>query len=115
MLNQPCPVPHASRSRMVKNCESSLYGRGVIVPLARGAATPFADDAVEVTAARQLLAARLGVRPESVALVYGGHGKPALAPRYATWICAQRIALHDVAVYALQPDARSESTSKPFV
>jgi len=29
---------------------------------------------------RQLLGARLGTRPESVALVYGAHGKPALAP-----------------------------------
>ena len=32
---------------------------------------------------RQLLAARLGVRPESVALTYGAHGKPALAPRFS--------------------------------
>jgi len=37
---------------MVKDCESSLSRRGVIAPLARGVATPFADDAVEVTAAR---------------------------------------------------------------
>src|SRR5438105_7586048 len=93
---------------------------------ARGATTPFADDAIEVTTAtldvppeavrtlpaslsreerqrasgfafdrnrrrfivararlRQLLATRFGVRPESVALVYGRNGKPALAPRYA--------------------------------
>jgi 4'-phosphopantetheinyl transferase len=32
---------------------------------------------------RQLLGARLGVRPESVELAYGAHGKPALAPRFA--------------------------------
>ncbi|PYP02769.1 MAG: hypothetical protein DMD57_10210 [Gemmatimonadetes bacterium] len=32
---------------------------------------------------RQLLAARLGTRPESVELVYGAHGKPALARRFA--------------------------------
>jgi 4'-phosphopantetheinyl transferase len=32
---------------------------------------------------RQLLGARLGVPPESVELVYGAHGKPALAPRFA--------------------------------
>ncbi|MGH8745060.1 MAG: 4'-phosphopantetheinyl transferase family protein [Burkholderiales bacterium] len=32
---------------------------------------------------RRLLAARLAVRPESVALVYGKHGKPALAPALA--------------------------------
>jgi 4'-phosphopantetheinyl transferase len=33
---------------------------------------------------RQLLAARLGVRPASVELVYGARGKPALARRYAS-------------------------------
>src|SRR5438034_4457070 len=32
---------------------------------------------------RQLLAARLGTAPDSVDLVYGAHGKPALAPWYA--------------------------------
>ena len=32
---------------------------------------------------RQLLAARLGTPPDSVDLVYGAHGKPALAPGYA--------------------------------
>ncbi len=32
---------------------------------------------------RQLLAARLGTPPDSVELVYGAHGKPALAPGYA--------------------------------
>src|SRR6266480_2537258 len=32
---------------------------------------------------RQLLAARLGTPPDSVDLVYGAHGKPALAPWYA--------------------------------
>jgi 4'-phosphopantetheinyl transferase len=32
---------------------------------------------------RRLLAARLGVQPESITLVYGARGKPALAPRFA--------------------------------
>jgi len=32
---------------------------------------------------RQLLATRVGERPEAVELVYGAHGKPALAPRFA--------------------------------
>jgi len=32
---------------------------------------------------RRLLGARLGTRPEAVELVYGPHGKPALAPRHA--------------------------------
>ncbi len=32
---------------------------------------------------RELLAARLGTRPESVELVYGAYGKPALARRFA--------------------------------
>jgi 4'-phosphopantetheinyl transferase len=32
---------------------------------------------------RQLLGARLGVRPESVELAYGAHGKPALAASFA--------------------------------
>ena len=144
MLSQPCPMSHASRSRMVKYCKSSLSGPGVISPLARGAATPFADDAVELTAAkldvrpegvrtlatclsdeerkrasrfafdrdrrrfivgrarlRQLLAARLGVRPASVALVYGEHGKPALAPRHADVDLRFNVShSDDVAVYA---------------
>jgi 4'-phosphopantetheinyl transferase family protien len=32
---------------------------------------------------RELLAAILGVRPESIELVYGTHGRPALAGRFA--------------------------------
>jgi 4'-phosphopantetheinyl transferase len=32
---------------------------------------------------RRLLSARLGVRPESIEFVYGAHGKPALARRFA--------------------------------
>lgn len=32
---------------------------------------------------RELLAARLGVPPESVEFAYGTHGKPALSPRFA--------------------------------
>jgi 4'-phosphopantetheinyl transferase len=41
------------------------------------------------------------VRPESIALVYGGHGKPALAPRYADVDLRFNVAhSDDVAVYA---------------
>src|SRR2546421_4107575 len=50
---------------------------------------------------RQLLGARLDVRPEAVELVYGAHGKPALAP----WFAASDLRFNvshcdDVAVYA---------------
>lgn len=51
---------------------------------------------------RQLLAARLGVQPESVELTYGMHGKPSLARRFAD--SGLRFNLShsdDVAVYAL--------------
>ena len=51
---------------------------------------------------RQLLAARLGARPESVELVYGAHGKPALAnpgrDRDLRFNLSRR---DDVAVYVL--------------
>lgn len=50
---------------------------------------------------RQLLAARLGVRPESVELVYGAHGKPALARRCADSDLRFNVShCDDVAVYA---------------
>ena len=51
---------------------------------------------------RQLLAARLGVRPESVELVYGAHGKPALAfPGADSDLRFNVSHRDDVAVYAL--------------
>ena len=50
---------------------------------------------------RQLLSARLGVRPESVELVYGAYGKPALArPGVEADLCFNVSHRDDVAVYA---------------
>lgn len=50
---------------------------------------------------RELLSARLGIRPQSVDLVYGTHGKPALAPRCATSNLRFNVShADDVAVYA---------------
>lgn len=53
----------------------------------RGARFAFVRDRSRYTVAhswlRRLLGARLGVRPEAVELVYGQHGKPALAPHFA--------------------------------
>ena len=50
---------------------------------------------------RQLLAARLGVRPESIELVYGARGKPALAPLGADADLRFSVSHRDeVAVYA---------------
>src|SRR6185436_6736158 len=50
---------------------------------------------------RQLLAARLDVRPESVELTYGERGKPALARRFAASGLQFNVAhCDDVAVYA---------------
>src|SRR5256714_15245064 len=51
---------------------------------------------------RQLLAARLGVRPEAVELASGKRGKPALAGRFATSDLRFNVShCKDVAVYAL--------------
>jgi 4'-phosphopantetheinyl transferase len=51
---------------------------------------------------RQLLAVRLGVRPESVEFAYGAHGKPALARRFADSDLRFNVShCDDVAVYAL--------------
>jgi 4'-phosphopantetheinyl transferase len=51
---------------------------------------------------RRLLGARLGERPESVELVYGAHGKPALAPRFADSDLRFNLShCGDLAVYAL--------------
>jgi 4'-phosphopantetheinyl transferase len=50
---------------------------------------------------REMLATRLGVRPESVELTYGVHGKPALARRYAGSDLRFNVShSDDVAVYA---------------
>lgn len=50
---------------------------------------------------RGLLAARLGVRPQEVALVYGAHGKPALCGYYADLDLRFNVShAEDVAVYA---------------
>ncbi|HEX9506476.1 MAG TPA: 4'-phosphopantetheinyl transferase, partial [Acidimicrobiia bacterium] len=50
---------------------------------------------------RWLLAARLGVRPQAVELVYGERGKPALAPRLAASGLRFNVShCEDVAVYA---------------
>jgi len=50
---------------------------------------------------RQMLAARLGVRPASVELVYGTRGKPALARRFARSRLRFNVShSNDVAVYA---------------
>lgn len=51
---------------------------------------------------RQLLAARLGVRPEAVELAYGKNGKPELAQRFADTAWRFNVShCDDVAVYAL--------------
>ncbi len=50
---------------------------------------------------RQLLGARLGVRPESVELVYGARGKPALANSGRNSLRFNLSHRDDVAVYAL--------------
>jgi 4'-phosphopantetheinyl transferase len=51
---------------------------------------------------RQLLAERLGVRPESVPLACGAHGKPAIAPARIRSDLRFNLSHHDdVAVYAL--------------
>jgi 4'-phosphopantetheinyl transferase len=68
----------------------------------------FARDRRRFTVARarlrRLLSARLGMRPESVDLVYGTHGKPALAPRCATSDLRFNLShADDVAVYAFSP------------
>ena len=50
---------------------------------------------------RELLAARLGVRPEAVGLEYGVYGKPVLAPRFAASGLRFNVShCDDVAVYA---------------
>ena len=50
---------------------------------------------------RQLLAARLGVRPEEVELVCGAHGKPSLGPRFADSDLHFNVShCDDLAVYA---------------
>jgi 4'-phosphopantetheinyl transferase len=53
---------------------------------------------------RRLLSARLGVRPESIELVYGAHGKPALGRRGAASDLRFNVShSDDVAAYAFSP------------
>jgi len=53
---------------------------------------------------RRFLAARLGVRPESVELIYGPRGKPALSRRFADSDLRFNVShSEDVAVYAFAP------------
>ena len=53
---------------------------------------------------RRLLSARLGIRPESIELVYGAHGKPALAQRCASSDLRFNVShSDDVAAYAFSP------------
>lgn len=55
---------------------------------------------------RELLAARLGVPPEAVELVYGKNGKPGLAQRYADSGWRFNVShCDDVAVYAFSRDS----------
>jgi 4'-phosphopantetheinyl transferase len=55
---------------------------------------------------RQLLGARLAVRPESVELVCGAYGKPALAPRFADSRLRFNLSHRDdVAVYAFASES----------
>jgi 4'-phosphopantetheinyl transferase len=50
---------------------------------------------------RQLLSMRLAVRPESIELIYGKHGKPALAPPFADSGLRFNVShSEDIAVYA---------------
>jgi 4'-phosphopantetheinyl transferase len=68
----------------------------------------FARDRRRFTVARarlrRLLSARLGVRPESVDLVYGTHGKPALARRGAALDLHFNVShCDDVAAFAFSP------------
>ena len=53
---------------------------------------------------RRLLSARLGVRPESVELTYGAHGKPTVSRRFADADLRFNLShSEDVAVYAFAP------------
>jgi 4'-phosphopantetheinyl transferase len=50
---------------------------------------------------RELLATRLGVRPEAVEFVYGSHGKPELGPHCAaSGLCFNVAHAQDLAIYA---------------
>ncbi len=90
-----------------------------VEPAAARAATAFLSDAERQRASRlafdrdrrrfvvararlrQLLGARLDVRAEAVELVYGAHGKPALAPRFAASDLRFNVShCDDLAVYA---------------
>jgi 4'-phosphopantetheinyl transferase len=88
------PEPSAELARLLSDAERQRAGR-------------FAFDrdrrrfAVARAQLRQLLAARLGVQPESVELTYSAYGKPALAERFADSKLYFNVShSEDVAVYA---------------
>ena len=75
--------------RLEKNIEEIRALRGLLSDTEQRRADRFAFDRdrnrfiVARARLRELLATRLNVRPESVELTYGVHGKPALARRFA--------------------------------
>jgi 4'-phosphopantetheinyl transferase len=65
---------------------------------------------------RRLLAARVGVRPESVELIYGPRGKPALSRGFADSDLRFNVShSEDVAVYAFALGREIGIVSRPFV
>jgi len=88
------PEPIAELARLLSDAERQRAGRFA-----------FDRDRRRFTVARaqlrQLLAARLGVQPQSVELTYSAYGKPALAQRFAdSKLCFNVSHSEDVAVYA---------------
>lgn len=75
--------------RLEKNIEEIRALRKLLSDTERRRADRFVFDRdrnrfiVARASLREMLATRLNVRPESVELTYGAHGKPALAHRYA--------------------------------
>ncbi|MGA8864067.1 MAG: 4'-phosphopantetheinyl transferase superfamily protein [Terracidiphilus sp.] len=93
--------------RLEKNVEEIRVLWKLLSDMERRRADRFAFDhdrnrfIVARASLRELLATRLGVRPESVELTYGVHGKPALARRFADPDLRFNIShSDDVAVYA---------------
>jgi 4'-phosphopantetheinyl transferase len=92
------PEPIAELAKLLSNAERQRASRFA-----------FDHDRRRYTVARaqlrQLLAARLGVLPESVELTYGAYGKPALARRFADLkLCFNISHSEDIAVYAFAFD-----------
>lgn len=107
------PIPFADQpveavaTRLDVGIEDYCASASLLSDAERQRAGRFASDRVRrrfvVARARlrQLLGARLGVRPDSVELVYGAYGKPALARRYAaSGLHFNASHSEDVAVYA---------------